>query len=111
MMSTWTWIYLEVESCSICNMRTNSSQYHNNSVLVPTRKPPDLVKYLYGSQTYDLKIRVDIWTSMDVVPVEYGTFAQKFHLAMWLFQFINVITFKWDHVIWNSIARLVWIGI
>ena len=48
------------------------SQY---PVLVPPCKPPDPVKDIYDGQTYDLKTRVDIWTSMDVVPVEYGTFA------------------------------------
>ena len=28
-----------------------------------------------------------------------------------IFQFITVITFKWDHVIWHSIDLLVWIGL
>ena len=55
-------------------MRTSSSQCHNNPVLVPPCKPPGTVKDLYDGQTYDLKTRVDIWTRMDVVPVEYGTF-------------------------------------
>ena len=49
------------------------------------------MKDLYYGQTYDLKTRVDIWTRMDVVPVEYGTFAQTFQLKMWLFQFITGI--------------------
>ena len=51
------------------------------------------------------------WTRMDVVPVEYGTFAQTFQLAMWFFQFITGITFKWDYVIVRSVAMLVWIGL
>ena len=42
---------------------TSSSQCHNNSVLVPPRKPPDPVKDLYDGQIYDLKKRVDIWRS------------------------------------------------
>ena len=46
-----------------------------------------------------------------MVPVEYGTFAQKFHLTMWFFQFITGITFKWDYEIGRSVALLVWIGI
>ena len=50
-------------------------------------------------------------TRMDVVPVEYGKFSQTCHLTMWLFQFINGITFKWKYVIWRSIDMLVWIGI
>ena len=62
---------------------TSSSQCHNNPVLVPLRKPPDPMKDLYDGQIYDLKIRVDIWTRMDVVPVEYGKFPQIFHLTMW----------------------------
>ena len=73
---------------------TSSSQYHNNPVLVPPRKPPDPVKDIYDGQNYDLKTRVDIWTRMDMVPVEYGTLAQTFHLTMWFFQFITGITFK-----------------
>ena len=66
---------------------------------------------LYDGQTFDLETRVDIWMRMDVVPVKYGIFVQKFHLTMWFFQFINRIIFKWDHVIWISIALLVWIVI
>ena len=53
------------------------------------------MKDLYDVQTYDLKTRVDIWTRMDMVPGEYGIFAQTFHLTMWLFQIINGITIKW----------------
>ena len=90
---------------------TSSSQCHNNPVLVPPRKPPDPVKDLYDDQIYDLKTRVDIWTRMDVVPVEYGTFTQKFHLTMWFFQFITGIAFKWDYVIRRSVAMLIWIGL
>ena len=48
---------------------------------------------------------------MDVVPVEYGTFHQTFHLKMWFFKFIIGITFNWDHVIWRNIDLLAWIGI
>ena len=73
---------------------TSSSQCHNNLVLVPPRKPTDPVKDLYDGRIYDLKTRVDIWTRIDVVPVEYGTFAQSFHLRIWFFQFITGITFK-----------------
>ena len=75
-------------------MMTSSSQCHNNPVLVTPRKPPDPVKDLYDGQIYDLKTRVDIWTRMDVVPVEYGTFTEKFHLMNWFFQFITGFTFK-----------------
>ena len=55
--------------------------------------------------------RVVIWMRMDVVPVEYGTFAQTFHLKMWFFQFITGINFKWDYVIGRSVALLIWIGL
>ena len=48
---------------------------------------------------------------MDVVPVEYGTFAHTFHLKMWFFKFITGITFKWDYVTGSSVALLVWIGL
>ena len=66
-------------------MSTSSIQCNNNPVLVPHRKPPYPVKDIYDSQTYYVKTRLDIWTSMDIVPVEYGTFAQTFHLKMWFF--------------------------
>ena len=92
-------------------MRTNFRQYHNNPVLVPPQKPPNHVKDIYDGQTYDLKTRVDIWTRMDVVTVEYGTFTQIFHLKMWFFQFITEINFNWYYVIYSSIALLVWIGL
>ena len=82
-----------------------------NPVLVPPSKTTDPVKDLYEGQTYDLKTSMDIWTRMDVVPVEYVTFAQTFHLTIWYFQFITGITFKWDNLIWLSIALLVWIDI
>ena len=91
--------------------RTSSSQCCNNPVLVPTCKPPDPVKDIFDGQTYDLKTRVDIWTRMDVVTVEYKTFAQSFHLKMKFFQFITGINLKWDYVMWCIIALLVWIGL
>ena len=109
MMSMWPWISLERENFWIWNIKTSSSQCHSNPVLAPPHKPPNPVKDIYDSQTYDLKTRVDIWTRMDVVPVDYVTLAQTFHLTMWFFQFINGITLKWDYVIWRSIALLVWI--
>ena len=110
-MYMWPWISLERESCRIWSLKESSSQFHNNPVLVPPRKPPDTVKDLYDGQTYDLKTRVDIWMSMDVVPVEYGTFAHKFHLTMWFFQFFTGITFKWDYMIWRIIDMLLWISL
>ena len=111
MMQMWPWISLERDSCCRWNPGTSSTQCHNNPVLVPPSKPPNTVKDLYDGQTYDPKTRVDIWTRMDVVTVEYGAFAHKFHLTMWFFQFINGITFKCDHVIWSSIALLIRIGL
>ena len=111
MMLMWPCISLEREIYRRWILRTSSSQCHNNQVLVPPRKPPDLVKDIYDGQTYDLKTRVDIWTRMDVFPVQYETFTQTFHLKMWFFQFITVITFKWYYVIGRSVALLVWIGI
>ena len=111
MMSMWPWIWLERENFSICSLRKSSSQFHNNPVLVPPCKPSDHVKDIYDGQDYDLKTRVNIWTRMDAVPVEYGTFTQTFHLTMWFFQFIPGINFKWDYLIGCSVALLVWIGL
>ena len=69
MMPVWPWISLQRENYFRQSPSTSSNQCHNKPVLVPPSKPPDPVEDLYGGQTYDLKIRVDIWTSMDVVPV------------------------------------------
>ena len=107
MMSACPWIWLEREISWRWSPRTSSRQFHNNPVLFPPHKPPDPVKDLYDGQTYDLKKRVDIWTRMDVVPVEYVTFAQTFKLTMWFFQFITGFTFKWDCLIRLIIALLV----
>ena len=88
MMSMWPWISLERDSCWRWSLNTRSSQCHNDPVLFPPCKLPDPVKDIYNDQTYDLKTRVDVWTRMDVVPVEYGTFAQTFHLKMDFFSFL-----------------------
>ena len=69
------------------------------------------MKDIYDGQTYNLKTRVDIWTRMGVVPVDYGTFSQTFNLTIWFFQFITGITFTWEYMIWRSIALLVWTGL
>ena len=63
-------------------MSTSSIQCHNNIVLFPPCGTPDPLKDLLNSHNYGLKTVVDIWTSMDVVTVEYGTFDQTFHLTM-----------------------------
>ena len=69
------------------------------------------MKDIYDGHTHDLKTRVDIWTRMDIVIVEYGTFDQKFHLTMLFFQFITGINFKWDYIIGRTVSLLVWIGL
>ena len=111
MMLMWTWLSLERESYWIWILRTSSSQCHNNPVMVPPRKPPDPATDIYDSQPYDLKKRVDVWTTMDVVPVKYETFIQTFHLTICFFQFITGITIKWNYAIWRSVSMLVWIGL
>ena len=80
-VSVRPWISLGMDIYWCWILRTSSSQCHNNPVLVPPCKPPYHVKDLYYGQTYDLKTRVDIYMSIDVVPVEYGKFAQTFHLT------------------------------
>ena len=111
MMSMWPCILLERESCWRWDLRKISSQCQNKPVLVPTHKPPNPVRDIYDGKTYDLKKRVGIWTRMDVVTVEHGTFAQTFQLKMWFFQFITGITFKWDHGIYSNIDMMAWIGL
>ena len=82
LMSVWPWILLERKSYCRWILSTSSIQCHVNTVLVPPLKPPDPVKYLYDSNTYDFKTRLDICTRMDVDTVEYVTFSHKFHLMM-----------------------------
>ena len=94
MIYVWPWVLLERGICWVWILRKISSQCHSNPVLVTPRKPPDHLKDIYDDHNYDLKTRVDIWTRMDVVPVEYGKFAQTFHFTMWFFQFITRITSK-----------------
>ena len=53
---------------------------------------------LYVGRTYGLKTRVDIWTSIYVVPVEYVIF-------------ITRINFIWDFVLWIIVALLFWIDL
>ena len=90
MLSVCTWMSLYMDSCWIWILRKIPIQSHSILVLVPPIKPPDTVMDHYDGQTYDLKIRMDIWRSMDMVPVEYGIFPQKSHLKMWFFKFITV---------------------
>ena len=111
MMSIRTWISLERESYRIWIPRTSSSYCHNNAVLVPPRKTTDPAKDISDGHNYNLKTRVDIWKRMDVFTVEYGKFAQTFHLEMWFFQFITGINFKLYYVLWHIIDLLVWIGL
>ena len=54
---------------------------------------------------------MDIWMGMDVVPMEYGIFPQKLHFRMWLFQFLNDISFGWDYVLWRIVTMMSWIDI
>ena len=88
---TWPWISLDREICWLWSLRTSSRQCHSNPVLVTPQKPPDTVKDLFDGQTYDLKTRLDIWTRIDAVPVNYETFDYKFHLTN---VFISV--YYWD---------------
>ena len=88
-----------------------SIHYHSNPVLLPSQKLSSPVMDLYGSQTYALKTRVDIWTRMGVVLAEYEILSQKFHLSMWFFKYIAGIEFRWDHTIWWIVAIPVCIGI
>ena len=94
MMSVWPWILLERESSWSWILRTISRECLNKPVLVTPSKPTDPIKDIYNRQIYDLKTSLGIWKRMDVVPVDYGTFSQIFHLTMWFFRFINGINFK-----------------
>ena len=53
----------------------------------------------------------DIWMRTDVVPIEFVTLAQNFHLITWLFQFVTEITLKCNDVLWCIVGLFVWIDI
>ena len=110
-MLVWHYIMFERYSSWSWSLRTSSIQYHSNPVLVPPHKPPYLVVDLYDGQIYELKTRVNIWTSMDVITVDYGIFYQMFCLKMWSFQFIPRIDFRWYYVLLYIVALLVWSGL
>ena len=50
-------------------MRESSRQFHNKLILVTSHKPLDPMMDIYGSQIFDLKTRVDIWTRMYMIQV------------------------------------------
>ena len=108
-MLVWPWLFLDGVSSCIWITRTSSSQFHYNLVLDLPRKPYDPVMDIYDSQTCGLKTRVEILMTIHVVQLEYGIFAQKFHLKMWFFQLINGITLVWDYVMWHIVDLLVYI--
>ena len=113
-LSYWTYNHnLFITTLYLGQYDTNilTSLCHSNPVLVPNFKPHDPMKDIYYCQTYYLKTRVYILTKMDVVPVEYGTFFQTFHLTMWFYQSINGVALKWYCIQWCIIGLLVWIGL
>ena len=107
----WPWILLKRYICWRWSLRTSSLQFHNNPVLDPPRKPPDPVKYLYDGQTYYLKSKggymdedrcgsSGVWNILLDISLDYV-----------VFQFVTGINFKWDYLIWQNFALLIWIGI
>ena len=79
--------------------------------MVHLQKPPYPVIYLYESQDFDLKTRVYILMRINVVPVEYATLDQMFHLIMCFFQSAADINFIWNGVLWWFVGICVCIGI
>ena len=93
------------------SLRTRSIQCHSNPVLSHPNKSTDPMMDLHHGQPHDLETRVDFWTIMHVVLVDYRTFSHTFCLTMWLFQFITKITLRWYFVLWWIIALLVCIDL
>ena len=67
--------------------------------------------YIYYGQTFDPKTRVGIWMSMDVVPVEYISLAQMFHLLIWSFRSVTEITLRWNGLKCYIVALVLSIGL
>ena len=91
--------------------RTNSYKCCSKLILVTSHKPTDHMMDLYDGQTFYLKTRVDIWVSMDMVLVEYGTLYQMYHFIIWFFWSVNKINLRWNGVQWWIVAIFVCIGI
>ena len=69
------------------------------------------MKDLYDGQTYDLKNKGGYMDEYGCGSSGVWNIQSDISLDDVIFQFITVITFKWDHVIWHSIDLLVWIGL
>ena len=111
MMSVWPQIYMEINNYWSCSMSTRSIQFHNEPDLFTYCKPTNIVMYIYYGQTYHLETRVDIWTSIGVVLVDYGMFSHIFIFKIWFFQFINGIAFRWYYVLFCNVGIMMWIFI
>ena len=108
------WRCVTVPIVVINNNRNNLLSY-TNSTSVPSkfnsykqvllRYPTNII------MSYGLKTRVDKYTRMYVVTVEYGTIYQITNLMMWLFKFVTRINFKCDGVMWWSADLFLYIGI
>ena len=61
-------------------MSTSSNQCHSKLILVTSHEPPDHIMDICDGQNIDLKIRVDIWMRMDLIPVESGYFGMLLKL-------------------------------
>ena len=74
MLLVWPLILIYRESSWVCIMREISIQIKINLVLVTPRKAPyTTMDHDYGN-THGLNIRVDIWTDIYMVPIEYINF-------------------------------------
>ena len=91
------------------NPRKRSIQCHSNAIFFLPCKIFNPVVDIYGGQIYQLKTRLDIWMSMNAFPVEYETLDHMLYLMIWLFHFIDGITFRQDIVLCWIFVLLVWI--
>ena len=98
-LMVWTWISLDRNSSLSWSLSTRSIQCHNKPDLFPYCKQTNLVNVYIWGYTHHLKTRVDIWTRMGVVLVDYGMFPHLFILKICFFQIINSITFRWYYVL------------
>ena len=111
MMSVWSYISLDINIYLSWSLSTISIKCHNAINLFSSCKPTNLVNEYILRYTYQLKTRLDIWTSMGVVLVDYGMFSHLFIFKIWLFQFINGITFMWYYVLLCIFGIMMWVFI
>ena len=104
----WPWISIESKSSWSWSMRTKYRQFHNIAQLFPPFKTPNNLMNI--SMTVILVIKkVDIWTSMGVVLLDFGIFTILFTLQCGYLVLLMVFTS--GGIMFCCVLFLFWFGL